>query len=82
GFAAETDQLVEHATAKLRAKNLDLVVANDVGAPNVGFQHDTNAVTLLRPDAEPIVVPLAAKEQIADTVLDTVVAIRETNDVN
>lgn len=76
GFAAETDQLVEHATAKLRAKNLDLIVANDVSAPGVGFQHDTNAVTLLRPDAEPVVVPLAGKDRIAEAVLDAVVAIR------
>ena len=48
GFAAETDDVVANADAKLRRKNLDLIVANDVGAPRVGFQHDTNAVMLLR----------------------------------
>lgn len=76
GFAAETDDLVANATAKLARKHLDLVVANDVGAPEVGFQHDTNAVTLVRPDATPITVGLADKRAIAAAVLDTVVRIR------
>ena len=50
GFAAETSDLLANAEMKLRRKNLDLIVANDVSAPDVGFQHDTNAVTLLRAD--------------------------------
>ena len=54
GFAAETDDLVANAAAKLAAKRLDLIVANDVSAPGVGFGHDTNAVTLLRPGREPV----------------------------
>ncbi len=76
GFAAETDDLVANAEAKLRAKHLDLVVANDVGAPGVGFQHDTNAVTLLRSGVEPRTVALADKRKIARAVLDEIVAIR------
>ena len=48
GFAAETADLLANAEGKLRRKNLDLIVANDVSAPGVGFQHDTNAVTLIR----------------------------------
>ena len=48
GFAAETNDLLRNAEAKLRRKRLDLIVANDVSAPGVGFQHDTNAVTILR----------------------------------
>ena len=48
GFAAETDDLVANAESKLVAKNLDLIVANDVSAPSIGFAHDTNAVTLVR----------------------------------
>jgi phosphopantothenoylcysteine decarboxylase/phosphopantothenate--cysteine ligase len=76
GFAAETDDLVSNATAKLEAKRLDLVVANDVGAPQVGFAHDTNAVTLLRPDAEPVEIDLASKRDVARAVIDTIVAIR------
>ncbi len=76
GFAAETDDLVANAERKLRAKHLDLIVANDVGAPGVGFQHDTNAVTLLTPGADPRTIGLTGKDDIAHAVLDAVVEIR------
>jgi phosphopantothenoylcysteine decarboxylase / phosphopantothenate---cysteine ligase len=76
GFAAETDDLIANASAKLSAKRLDLMVANDVGAPDVGFAHDTNAVTLLQPDAEPVEIDLATKRDVARAVIDTIVAIR------
>jgi phosphopantothenoylcysteine decarboxylase/phosphopantothenate--cysteine ligase len=72
GFAAETDDLILNATAKLAAKHLDLIVANDVGAPQVGFAHDTNAVTMLRPDAEPVEIDLASKRDVARAVIDTI----------
>jgi phosphopantothenoylcysteine decarboxylase/phosphopantothenate--cysteine ligase len=76
GFAAETEDLVANAAAKLAAKRLDLIVANDVSAPGVGFGHDTNAVVLLRPEGEPITVALRDKRAIAAAVLDAVVDIR------
>ena len=76
GFAAETDDLVANATAKLTRKHLDLIVANDVAAADVGFAHDTNAVTLLRPDAEPVEIDLAAKRDVARAVINTIVEIR------
>jgi phosphopantothenoylcysteine decarboxylase/phosphopantothenate--cysteine ligase len=76
GFAAETDDLVANAQAKLTKKNLDLIVANDVSAPDVGFAHDTNAVTLLQPDAEPVEIDLAAKRDVARAVINTIVEIR------
>ncbi len=76
GFAAETNDLIKNATAKLTAKSLDLIVANDVGAPGVGFAHDTNAVTLLRPDAEPVEIDLASKRDVARAVIDTVTRIQ------
>ena len=76
GFAAETDDLEANAQRKLDAKHLDLIVANDVGAPQTGFQHDTNAVTLFAPGAAPFVVPLADKRTIAAAVFDRIVAIR------
>lgn len=78
GFAAETDDLIANASAKLVKKRLDLIVANDVGAPEVGFAHDTNAVTLLRPDAKPVEIDLAAKRDVARAVIDTIVDIRRT----
>lgn len=76
GFAAETDDLIENASAKLVKKKLDLIVANDVGAPEVGFAHDTNAVTLLRPDAKPVEIDLASKRDVARAVVDAIVDIR------
>jgi phosphopantothenoylcysteine decarboxylase/phosphopantothenate--cysteine ligase len=76
GFAAETSDLLANAGRKLERKRLDLIVANDVGAPGVGFQHDTNAVTLLRPGGAAVTVSLTDKRSIADAVLDTVVEIR------
>lgn len=47
GFAAETERLLEHARAKLQRKNLDLVIANNVGDTQIGFNSDDNAVTLV-----------------------------------
>jgi phosphopantothenoylcysteine decarboxylase/phosphopantothenate--cysteine ligase len=76
GFAAETADLVKNAQGKLERKQLDLIVANDVSAPGVGFAHDTNAVTLLRPDAKPVEIDLASKRDVARAVIDAVVDIR------
>ncbi len=78
GFAAETDDLIANATSKLRAKNLDLIVANDVSQPGVGFQYDTNAVTLLHADGTSTAIALTDKKAIAKAVVDTVVEILET----
>lgn len=76
GFAAETDDLAANARRKLESKHLDLIVANDVGAANTGFQHDTNAVTLFAPDRPPHEVALADKRTIAAAVVDRIVEIR------
>ena len=76
GFAAETSDLITNAESKLRRKRLDLIVANDVSAPGVGFAHDTNAVTLIRPDMSPTTVPLSDKRAVAAAVLDSVMQIR------
>ena len=76
GFAAETSDLLANAAGKLQRKHLDLIVANDVSAAGVGFQHDTNAVTLLTSRGVTITVALADKRAIAKAVLDTVVEIR------
>jgi phosphopantothenoylcysteine decarboxylase/phosphopantothenate--cysteine ligase len=73
GFAAETDQVLEHARAKLAKKGCDLLVVNDVSAPGVGFDHDTNAVTILGSDGSDSVLELASKRSIADSIFDRVV---------
>jgi len=78
GFAAETDDVPERARAKLVAKGVDLMVANDVSAPQVGFDHDTNAVTILGADGTVATVPLSAKSEVADALLDRVVPLLAT----
>ena len=70
GFAAETDHVLEEASKKLFRKGLDLVVANDVTRPGAGFGGDTNIVTLVAPDAEPMPLPLLAKTEVADRIID------------
>jgi phosphopantothenoylcysteine decarboxylase/phosphopantothenate--cysteine ligase len=76
GFAAETSDLIANAESKLRRKHLDLIVANDVSAPGVGFQHDTNAVTILRAGGDAVSVSITDKRAIARAVLDSVCEIR------
>ncbi len=72
GFAAETDHVLEHAAAKLERKGCDLLVVNDVSAPLVGFDHDTNAVHILSQDGTTVSVDLASKRAVADRILDRV----------
>lgn len=76
GFAAETSDLVENALSKLRKKNLDLIVANDVSQPGVGFDHDTNAVTFLRSGHDLESMALSDKREVARRLLDIVVEMR------
>ena len=78
GFAAETDDVEANARGKLARKNLDMVVANDVSAPGVGFSHDTNAVSIFTADGACQSVPLADKNRIAGAILDSVVRVRST----
>ncbi len=83
GFAAETaapdqarDQLRHYAVAKLSAKGADLVVANDVAAPGVGFAHDTNAVLIVGRGGFEVEVPLATKAEVAEAVVSAITQIR------
>ncbi len=69
GFAAETRDLLTYAQEKLRTKNLDMVIANDVSALDAGFEVDTNRVTLLRPGREPEPWPLLSKDEVAARVM-------------
>ncbi|MBN39524.1 MAG: bifunctional phosphopantothenoylcysteine decarboxylase/phosphopantothenate--cysteine ligase CoaBC [Acidimicrobiaceae bacterium] len=75
GFAAETEELERNAKEKLQKKNLDLIVANDVSAPDTGFAHDTNEVLLITGD-EKTNVPLASKRVVADKILDAVLELK------
>jgi phosphopantothenoylcysteine decarboxylase / phosphopantothenate---cysteine ligase len=76
GFAAETDDLRANAAEKLARKGVDLIVANDVSAPGAGFEHDTNAVVILRADGGAREVPLTDKRAVARAILDEVSTTR------
>jgi len=75
GFAAESERLLEHARAKLEAKNLDLIVANDITARDAGFAAQTNRVALLGRDGEVESLPLLSKDAVAETVIERVVGL-------
>ncbi len=72
GFAAETHDVVQKANAKLEAKGVDLLVANDVSAPGVGFDHDTNAVLILDRNGGRSEVEITDKNSIARAVLNCI----------
>ncbi len=71
GFAAETHDVLAHAHDKLRRKNVDLIVANDVSRRDAGFEVDTNAVTLVSREGVDA-LPLLAKSAVAGRILDRV----------
>lgn len=77
GFAAETENVLANAREKLSAKKLDAIVANDVSRDGVGFDTVTNEVTIISRDRKaPIHVPLMAKTNVANIILDEVVRLR------
>ena len=73
GFAAETEDLLENARKKLDQKKLDLIVANDVSAPDSGFKVDTNRVNILDPQSEPVTLPLLSKDEVAANIIQRVI---------
>lgn len=77
GFAAETGELVENARKKLTGKNLDLVVANDIGQPGAGFHVDTNIAKLLHRDGRVEELPLMGKDEMATIILDRAAELRK-----
>jgi len=72
GFAAETQDLLANASEKLRQKNIDMIVANDVSREDAGFEVDTNAVRLIYRDGHVEELPLMTKQEVADHILDRV----------
>jgi phosphopantothenoylcysteine decarboxylase/phosphopantothenate--cysteine ligase len=77
GFAAETNDLLTNAREKLRAKDLDAIVANDVTQIDGGFDSDANAITILGRDAETALeLPLTSKLEAAHRILDEIVRLR------
>jgi phosphopantothenoylcysteine decarboxylase / phosphopantothenate---cysteine ligase len=76
GFAAETEDLEVHALDKLRRKKLDLIVGNDVSRSDAGFGVDTNIVTMLSTDGRVETTPKLLKDEVADVILDRLLALR------
>lgn len=73
GFAAESENHLEEGTRKLKEKNLDLIVINDIAGEDTGFDVDTNQVTLLDKNGSTS-VPLLSKEETADRIWDKIVS--------
>ena len=76
GFAAETDNLLENARRKRVEKNVDLLVANEVGGNGAGFAAETNAAVLIDATGE-TEVPLVSKRELADRIWDRAVQLRQ-----
>lgn len=74
GFAAESQNLIENASTKLRLKKLDLIAANDITSPDAGFEVETNRVILLTRDGSVEKLPLMSKEEVAETIVQRVIA--------
>lgn len=77
GFAAESQDLLENAGAKLSAKRLDLIAANDISAADAGFGVDTNRITLLYPDGQQEPLPLMGKDEAAEQIMLRLVKLLE-----
>ncbi|NLX61052.1 MAG: bifunctional phosphopantothenoylcysteine decarboxylase/phosphopantothenate--cysteine ligase CoaBC [Tissierellia bacterium] len=72
GFAAETNNLVQHAKEKLKKKNFDFIVANNVKEAGAGFKTDTNIVTIIDKDGTVTDHPIMSKEKVAEIILDKI----------
>jgi len=75
GFAAETENGLDRARAKLRRKRADAIVLNDVSRPEIGFESPENEIVIVEASGEHH-IPLASKEEIADAILDRIAALR------
>jgi phosphopantothenoylcysteine decarboxylase/phosphopantothenate--cysteine ligase len=77
GFAAESRDLLENATVKLKSKGLDLIAANDISASDAGFASETNRVTLLFADGRKESLPLMGKSEVAEVIMERVASLLE-----
>ncbi|WXR61675.1 bifunctional phosphopantothenoylcysteine decarboxylase/phosphopantothenate--cysteine ligase CoaBC [Peptostreptococcaceae bacterium AGR-M142] len=77
GFAAETNDLIENAKAKIEKKNLDFIVANDLTLKGAGFKADTNIVKIIDKNGDIKDYPKLQKSQIANVILDRILEIKK-----
>lgn len=75
GFAAETGDTLENGKTKLKKKNLDMLVLNDVSQPGAGFDHETNIVRFLFRSGEEEQLDIMSKDEVADRILDRVLRL-------
>ena len=75
GFAAETEHVVDYGMDKVRRKNLDMLVANDVSKSNAGFNVDTNEGYFLHPNKEPKIMPNMQKSELARYIIGEVIEL-------
>ena len=79
GFAAETENLIEHAQDKLVRKHCDLVIANDVSQVGIGFESAENAVTLCLPEGRTVTLPKQSKTLLARELIHQITALSQTS---
>jgi phosphopantothenoylcysteine decarboxylase/phosphopantothenate--cysteine ligase len=72
GFAAETENILSNAHAKLKRKNLDWIIANDVSRSDAGFASNSNEVTMISKDGRKITIPLMDKKSLARKIIDNI----------
>src|SRR5262245_46789191 len=77
GFAAETENVLDNAREKLRAKNVDMIVANDVSRSDAGFDRQTNAITILTRNQDALELPLMSKREAAERILNAIIDLRK-----
>ena len=77
GFAAETDDIVRNAREKLTKKNLDLIVANEIGLPGAGFASETNRAVLIDRGGKVSELPLMPKAELATRIIDAIVELKK-----
>lgn len=78
GFAAETREILSNARKKLKNKNLDMIVANDVGKKNTGFAADVTKASIILADGSTEDLPEMGKDELADRILDKILNIMES----
>jgi phosphopantothenoylcysteine decarboxylase/phosphopantothenate--cysteine ligase len=78
GFAAESEELIRNAEEKLKKKNLDIIVANDIAQEGIGFQSDMNQATLVQRDGTIESLPLLTKDSLAHRIIDRVCLLRRS----
>lgn len=73
GFAAETNDIIQNAQEKIKKKNLDMIVANDVTVKGSGFQCDTNTVKIIKSNGDIVSLPNMTKYEVAHKILDNII---------